>query len=341
MISPEDTYPGRTVPASANYPEGAIKNETIPNSSDDGTPLDDLWGNDSEGLKQAIARSAGIVPTPPGNIPDTATASQILQGLIEMMQGRATNYDESGVANVYVLDVRANQQAPASLFNDQEFYFVAGNTNTIASTVDPVGLGAKNIVDTATAGTIVAGNRYGIRYRLGAGDFELISVSAGAIGSSEINKTELSTVVQTVHTSDGILATGVGIMVADNTVPQITEGDEYMTLVITPKSLTNILKIDVVINLGSSTPDPTMIAALFQDTTANALTAHIASNSQMDQASGTLSFSYFTVAGTVAARTYRVRAAGASGTTSFNGASGVQDLGGAGLSSITITEYLQ
>ena len=187
MISPEDTYPGRATPADANYPEGSIKNETIPNSSDDGTPLDELWGNDFEGLKQAIARSASIVPTIPGNVPDTATASQIIQGLIEMMQGRATNYDEGGAVNAYVLTARANQQKPANLFNDQEFYFVASVTNTLASTIDLLGLGGgvKNIINTSKAGTLVAGNRYGIRYRSGTDDVELIQALSKEFTSTE------------------------------------------------------------------------------------------------------------------------------------------------------------
>lgn len=80
MISVEDTYPGRSIPASAAYPEGAIKNETVPNVSDDGTPLDHLWANDIEALKQAVMLEAGDVPTVPGNIPDTALSSQWLTG---------------------------------------------------------------------------------------------------------------------------------------------------------------------------------------------------------------------------------------------------------------------
>ena len=179
MISPEDTYPGRATPADASYPEGSIKNETIPNSSDDGTPLDELWGNDTEGLKQAIARSCGIVPTAPGNVPDTATNSQVLHGLIEMMQGRATMYNEAGVVNAYVLAAQANQQAPESLFDTQEFEFIVSITNTGASTIDLLGLGGgvKNIVNTAIKGTLLAGNRVTVKYRSGSDDCEIIKGS--------------------------------------------------------------------------------------------------------------------------------------------------------------------
>jgi len=102
MISVDDTYPGLVIPPDTNYPEGSIKNETVPNSSNDGTPVERLWLNDWEGFKQAIARAAQIAPTLPGNIPDTAIASQLLQGMIELIQGRATNYTESGVTNALV-----------------------------------------------------------------------------------------------------------------------------------------------------------------------------------------------------------------------------------------------
>ena len=172
-ISVEDTYPGRAVPGSANYPEGAIINETVPDSSDDGTPLDELWGNDFEGVKQALMRSNGTVPTAPGNIPDTAVASQILQSLIELSQGRATNYDDSGVADAYVLDPQANQQAPANLFDGQEFTFTVGNTNAGTSTADLAGIATKNIINTSTGGELLAGKRITLIYRLGSDDCEI------------------------------------------------------------------------------------------------------------------------------------------------------------------------
>jgi hypothetical protein len=173
-ISVENTYPGRSNVGDANYPEGSIVNETIPDSSNDGTPLDELWGNDYEGLKQAILRSGSIVPTVPGNVPDTAIASQQLQGLIELSQGRATNYDDSGVADAYVLDAQTNQQEPGSLFDGQEFTFIVGNTNAGASTVNPVGKGVKNIVDTSAGGELVAGEHVTVRYRLGSDDCMLV-----------------------------------------------------------------------------------------------------------------------------------------------------------------------
>ena len=83
MIRLDNKYPGRVTPADANYTYGSVKNETVPNSSNDGTPLDELWGNDWEGLKQAIALEAGITPN---DTPDTVLDCQSLIGLKQLLK---------------------------------------------------------------------------------------------------------------------------------------------------------------------------------------------------------------------------------------------------------------
>ena len=79
-------------------------------------------------------------------------------------------------------------------------------------------------------------------------------------------------VVQVVNVTDGAVATGTTVMAFDDTIPQNTEGDEYMSLAITPKSTTNILKIEVVAN-SAATAGTTAIVGLFQDSTDDALAA--------------------------------------------------------------------
>jgi hypothetical protein len=127
-------------------------------------------------------------------------------------------------------------------------------------------------------------------------------------------------------------------MPLDDTIPQNTEGDQYMSLAITPKSATNNLRIDVVIFLSSSSAN-TVTAALFQDSTANAIAAgpcYFPANGKMFE----ISFSHSMAAGTTSATTFKVRAgdSGAS-TVTFNGAAGSRLLGGVIASSITIIEY--
>jgi hypothetical protein len=71
---------GKINPPSGAYPTGSIKDETVPGSSDDGTPLDEKWGNDFEGFKQAVMLEAGI-DISGSTTSDTALLSQILLGL--------------------------------------------------------------------------------------------------------------------------------------------------------------------------------------------------------------------------------------------------------------------
>jgi len=143
--------------------------------------------------------------------------------------------------------------------------------------------------------------------------------------------------VQVVNVQDGAVATGTTVMPDDNSIPQITEGDEYMTLSITPKSATNKLKIDVVF-FGASTAAISLTAALFQDSTTGALAATSRWDSNAN-AYATINFSYYMTTGTTSATTFRVRAGSdTSNTTTFNGVSSGRLFGGVAASSITITE---
>jgi hypothetical protein len=143
--------------------------------------------------------------------------------------------------------------------------------------------------------------------------------------------------LQTVSTETGAVATGTTIIPNDDTIPQITEGNEYMTCLITPKSATSRLIIEVVWT-GSFNATGHFFAALFQDATANALAA---SGSYISTAVGltTVHFKHVMTSGTTSATTFRVRAgSGGAGTTTFNGFSGTRTLGGVMASSIVINE---
>lgn len=136
----------------------------------------------------------------------------------------------------------------------------------------------------------------------------------------------------------GTSTTGTGIIPNDDTIPQNTEGDQYLTKSITPLSATNILSIDVRL-FGAGTISESLTVALFQDSTANALAAIGA----WQQTSGGMfehSLRHTMVAGTTSSTTFKVRAGlGAAGTFTFNGASGSRKFGGVATSSIFITEY--
>ena len=148
-------------------------------------------------------------------------------------------------------------------------------------------------------------------------------------------------VVQVVNTISGAVATGTTLMPYDDTIPQNTEGDQYMTLAITPTSATNKLKIDVVFNCGNSSGAGMMSVALFQDTTAGALAA-VGDQYLTGAKEAVICFTHYMTSGTTSATTFKVRAGSdQAGTTTFNGngqAAGTRTFGGVGASSITITE---
>ena len=144
-------------------------------------------------------------------------------------------------------------------------------------------------------------------------------------------------VVQVVNYQTGAVATGSTAIPYDDTIPQITEGDEYMTLAITPKSATNKLLIEVVL-LGAGSGAWTATAALFQDATAGALACDRNAGASSSYGAG-FTFSYFMTAGITSATTFRVRAGEIDGTAyTFNGLDSSRKYGGAYMSSITITE---
>jgi hypothetical protein len=144
--------------------------------------------------------------------------------------------------------------------------------------------------------------------------------------------------VQVVNTMTKAVGTGTTQIPLDNSIPQITEGDQYMTQAITPTSASNKLKIEVIFVCAAPLSSRDVTVALFQDTTANALAA-VCMTSGTANGVMTIPLTYYMAAGTTSATTFRVRAGMANaGTLTFNGSNGTQIFGGICTSSITITE---
>lgn len=142
-------------------------------------------------------------------------------------------------------------------------------------------------------------------------------------------------IVQQVHTQTGAFGSGTAIIPYDDTIPQSSEGTEFMTLAITPTSASNILFVEVVANLYCVNAY-NIIGALFQDATANALAAGIANSPTYGHCQ--IVIKYKMTAGTVAATTFKFRAGPTTlNATGLNGDTS-RKLGGVMCSSITITE---
>ena len=145
-------------------------------------------------------------------------------------------------------------------------------------------------------------------------------------------------VVQRVNTQIEAAATGATVLPHDNSIPQITEGNEYMTLAITPTNASNILVIEVEIMVAASAV-AMLTAALFVGSTVDALSAQATAGSSSSSPE-TLSFTHSMVAGVATSLTFRVRAGpGGAATVTFNGAGGVRLYGAIPKSSMTITEF--
>lgn len=146
-------------------------------------------------------------------------------------------------------------------------------------------------------------------------------------------------VIQVQHASDAAVATGTTTLPSDDTIPQNTEGDEYITVSITPKSTTNRLFIRASILLASSAAGFEMTAALFQDSTAGALAATGQTGSNSNE-NVIITLEYEMAAGTTSSTTFKIRAGtSGAGTTTFNGRAGARLFGGVATSTLTVTEY--
>lgn len=145
--------------------------------------------------------------------------------------------------------------------------------------------------------------------------------------------------IQCKRTATGAVATGSTALPADDSIPQNTEGDQYMSQAITPSSPANVLLIDVNVQLSSTVGDNPG-AALFQDSTANALAAMSDTGAQGASVGSNLKFRHMMLAGTGSATTMKVRAGYSSGTTTFNGASGTRRYGAVMASELGIEELM-
>jgi hypothetical protein len=145
------------------------------------------------------------------------------------------------------------------------------------------------------------------------------------------------TVAQVVSDTEAQYLTDTGNIPADNSIPQNTEGFEILSVAITPTNASSILRIKVHVNLGGAATQEA-VAALFVDTTANAL--HAAMNTITGGSMGTIDFEHEVSAASTSARTYKVRVGYTSQDVFVNGDNASRILGGVAICSLTVTEVL-
>lgn len=166
----------------------------------------------------------------------------------------------------------------------------------------------------------------------------LTSNGAGALPTMQAIPATAGRIVQRVTKTFASVATGSTILPCDDTIPQNTEGDLYMTAdAFTPTNSNNILEVEIIV-IGAANGNFYIGVGLFKDSDAGAINMTY----QWDVGSGyylNIPLKHRMIAGTTSPITFKVRAGPhGSGTFTFNGSGGARFGGGVLASSITITE---
>lgn len=174
-----------------------------------------------------------------------------------------------------------------------------------------------------------------------AEDDELAIFDASAAAARKMTRANWlsGTVVQRQDASSSAVDTTTTNIPIDDTIPQITEGKEALTVSITPKSASNILLIEATALLSAGNSGTSASIALFQDATANALAA-AADYWGQAQRLQPIQLKYRMAAGTTSATTFRLRFGPDAGDTlTLNGNSGSRRFGAIAKTTLTVTEY--
>lgn len=146
--------------------------------------------------------------------------------------------------------------------------------------------------------------------------------------------------IQSQRSQSGAVATGSTTIPDDDTIPQNNEGDQYFSVNITPSSPANVLRIESQVN-GVASAGNSFIAAVFQDSIANALAAtkkNIASNTVMEAGPR---FVHEMLAGIGVATTFKLRIGCITpGTFTLNGQASARLLGGVVPSGLFLEELM-
>jgi hypothetical protein len=150
----------------------------------------------------------------------------------------------------------------------------------------------------------------------GAGVAALMETAAGGGGK----------LLQVVTSNAGAAATSTTTVPLDDTIPQNTEGGEFMTLAITPTASDSTLIIQAFAICTCVTANRTWVGSIFVDSTANALSYSVVRISTW--ADWTYQFATaqaFVSAASTSSRTYKFRAGADVGNIHFNSNSAATD----------------
>jgi hypothetical protein len=186
-------------------------------------------------------------------------------------------------------------------------------------------------------------NGYTNKATLVAADEFLIADSAASYG---LKKTTLTTLrANSVNSSVSVYVASsnlTGVIPYDDTVPQSTEGDEILTVALTPSSTTARLRIEFSAWGVHNTNDQSLIAALFMDSETGARRAALAGGGGAAGVPANFHLLYEFAPGDVLSHTFKIRTGipTASGGASYrlNGSGGARLFGGISAAVLSVQE---
>jgi hypothetical protein len=147
------------------------------------------------------------------------------------------------------------------------------------------------------------------------------------------------TVVNQARSSSGAVISGSAAIPLDDTIPQSTEGDQFMTKAITPSSAAHLLRVSHRGHYATASAGIFVVAALFQDSTANALATSFTFVNSTANSVTPVDIDHILLAAATISTIFRVRAGGAVvNSFTFNGSGGGRLYGGTANSYLNIEE---
>lgn len=145
------------------------------------------------------------------------------------------------------------------------------------------------------------------------------------------------TIVQVVNTPFSAYKLITGNIPEDDTKPEKTEGEEIMTRAISPKSATNLLRIQAIVHMSINGAALAVIA-LFQDSDTEAIAVSPNTETTGNVVPTVFYIDYWMTAGTTSSTTFKIRGGHDTANCGVNGGQSARLYGGAIVSSLTVSE---
>jgi hypothetical protein len=289
--------------------------------------------------------AGGLLDFPSATIGSGAISSLTVPALtLATPNAGATLGSSNAVAYRYWLAVINNAGTPElAVMNTQlgSGQIAAVNESVLISTT------ILNAASTSAGVWYSAAARSNVVFRL-IGYFEATEATAGTWATTPsvirpygIGNRKPGELVQYVRAFSTAVVSDATAMFFDNTIPQNTEGGQYLTKAIVPTSALNTLLVDADLSFAPNAAGVAMIA-LFQDSTANAISGR--ANSVGTANAIQLPIHHVMQAGTVASTTFNVRAgingAAQNSMNAQTGGGAVGLFGGTSFSWLTLTEVM-